>query len=40
MSVEETQASVTMEDFGGYALWGWIHGGVNVPATYGELSGG
>jgi glyoxylase-like metal-dependent hydrolase (beta-lactamase superfamily II) len=38
MSLEETVASVTMETFQGYALWGWVHSAVNVPMTYAELS--
>jgi hypothetical protein len=29
---------VTFEPYQGYALWGWIHEQVNVPATYGELA--
>jgi cyclase len=36
-TVEETVSAVTMEPFQGYALWGWIHTTVNVPATYSEL---
>lgn len=39
MSLEQTQASVTMDAFAGYALWDWIHTGVNVTATYSELGG-
>jgi cyclase len=35
-TVEETVAAVTMAPFQGYALWGWVHAVVNVPATYAE----
>lgn len=35
--IETTVAAVMMEDFQGYALWGWVHSAVNVPATYAEL---
>ncbi|MDX1744863.1 MAG: MBL fold metallo-hydrolase [Halobacteriales archaeon] len=38
MTAEETAGAVTMEDFQGYALWDWVHSGLNVPMTYGELS--
>ena len=34
--LEMTQAAVTMEEFRGYALWGWLHPMVNVPITYAE----
>jgi len=27
-----------MPDFQGYALFGWVHSGVNVPNTFKELS--
>lgn len=37
-TLEETVAAVTLDDFQGYALWGWVHVMVNVPATYAELS--
>jgi hypothetical protein len=36
--LETTQATVGMEDFQGYALWGWVHITMNVPMTYAELS--
>jgi cyclase len=26
-----------MEDFSGYALFGWVHPGLNVPAAYKDL---
>jgi cyclase len=38
MTVEQAQKSITMEKFQGYALWGWVHTGVNIPNTYKELS--
>jgi len=38
LSQEETVSAVTMEEFQGYALWGWIHDTVNVPVTYAEMS--
>jgi cyclase len=34
---EATVATVTLPEFQGYALWGWIHDQVNVPNTYAEL---
>lgn len=37
-TLDETVAAVTMEDYQGYALWGWVHTVVNVPATYADLS--
>jgi glyoxylase-like metal-dependent hydrolase (beta-lactamase superfamily II) len=37
-SLEQTVSRVSMSDFQGYALWGWIHNQVNVPKTYAELS--
>ncbi|PRQ06120.1 MBL fold metallo-hydrolase [Enhygromyxa salina] len=39
LTVEETVAAVSMEPFQGYALWDWIHSGVNVPTTHAELGG-
>ena len=38
MTVEQAQKNITMEKFQGYALWGWVHSGVNVPNTYKDLS--
>lgn len=38
LTLEQTVAAVTLEDFQGYALWGWIHEQVNVPNTYHELA--
>ena len=36
--LETTQATVTMEDYQGYALWDWVHTWVNLPAAHTELS--
>jgi cyclase len=38
MTLEQAQKSITMKKFQGYALWGWVHTGVNIPNTYKELS--
>ena len=38
LSLEETQQAVTMPNFQGYALFGWIHSAVNIPAVYKALS--
>jgi hypothetical protein len=38
-TLEQAVDSITMEPYQGYALWGWVHKTVNVPATYAELSG-
>lgn len=38
LTLDETVAALTLDDFRGYALWDWIHVTVNVPATYAELS--
>ncbi len=37
MTLEEAQREITMPAFQGYALWGWVHTGVNIPNTYKEL---
>lgn len=39
LSVEQTVEAVTLEEFQGYGLWGWIHRQVNVPTTHAELAG-
>lgn len=39
LSLEETVKSVTMPEFSGYALFGWVHPGLNVPAAYKDLTG-
>lgn len=36
LSVEQTVEQVTLDDFQGYALWGWVHSVLNVPAAYAE----
>ena len=38
LDLEGAVGAVTMDAFQGYALWGWVHSAVNVPATYGELA--
>ena len=38
MTLEEAQKTITLPDFQGYALFGWVHSGVNVPNTYKDLS--
>ncbi len=38
LTLEETVAKVTLPDFAGYALFGWVHPGLNVPAAYKDLS--
>ena len=37
LSVEDTVARVQLPDYQGYALFGWVHPGMNVPAAYNEL---
>lgn len=38
LSLEETVAEVQMTDYQGYALFGWVHPQLNVPAAYRDLS--
>lgn len=38
LSLEQTVAKVTMSEFTGYALFGWVHPSLNVPAAYKDLS--
>lgn len=38
LTLEQTQAAVTLPKFQGYALHGWVHSEMNVPAAYKELS--
>jgi glyoxylase-like metal-dependent hydrolase (beta-lactamase superfamily II) len=38
LSLEQTVKQVTMPEFGGYALFGWVHPGLNVVAAYQDLS--
>ncbi|MEE9319536.1 MAG: MBL fold metallo-hydrolase [Granulosicoccus sp.] len=37
LSLEETVKQVELLDFQGYALFGWVHPGLNVPAAYNDL---
>jgi cyclase len=38
LSLEQTIEQVGMPEFGGYALFKWVHAGLNVPSAYRELS--
>jgi len=38
LTLEQTVERVKMLEFGGYALFGWVHPGLNVPAAYKDLS--
>jgi glyoxylase-like metal-dependent hydrolase (beta-lactamase superfamily II) len=38
LSLEETIARVKLPEFAGYALFGWVHPGLNVPAAYKDLN--
>ena len=38
MTAEEAVETVSLPDFQGYALWGWVHNVINVPNTYAELA--
>ena len=37
LTLEETIASVRLPEFQGYALFGWVHPNMNVPAAYKDL---
>ncbi len=37
-SLEEAVAAVKLDEFRGYALFNWVHPGLNVPAAYKDLS--
>lgn len=37
LTLEDTVARVQMPEFGGYALFGWVHPGLNVPAAFKDL---
>ncbi|MBL4740235.1 MAG: MBL fold metallo-hydrolase [Sneathiella sp.] len=37
LSLEQTIERVQLSDFQGYALFGWVHPGLNVPAAYQDL---
>ncbi len=38
MTLEQAQKSITMPEFQGYALFGWVHTQVNVQAVFKDLS--
>ncbi len=38
LTLEQTVSQAAMPEFGGYALFGWVHPGLNVPAAYKDLS--
>jgi len=38
LTLEETIARVQLPEFAGYALFGWVHPGLNVPAAYADLN--
>ncbi len=37
LSLEGTVAQVQLPEYQGYALFGWVHPGLNVPAAYNDL---
>jgi glyoxylase-like metal-dependent hydrolase (beta-lactamase superfamily II) len=38
LTLEETVKEVAMPEYRGYALFDWVHPGLNVPAAYKDLS--
>ena len=38
LTLEQTVERVKMPEFGGYALFGWVHPSLNVLAAYKDLS--
>ncbi|MBF0446877.1 MAG: MBL fold metallo-hydrolase [Magnetococcales bacterium] len=38
LTLEQTVERVTLPEFGGYALFGWVHPKLNVPAAYKDLT--
>lgn len=40
LSLKQTVARVALPEFAGYAIFDWVHSGLNVPAAYRDLSGG
>ena len=38
LTLEQTVERVKMPEFSGYALFGWVHPGLNVPAAYRDLA--
>jgi glyoxylase-like metal-dependent hydrolase (beta-lactamase superfamily II) len=39
MTLEQTVEKLQMPDYQGYALFGWVHPSLNIPAAYKDLSG-
>jgi glyoxylase-like metal-dependent hydrolase (beta-lactamase superfamily II) len=37
LTLEQTVQQTPMSEFGGYALFGWVHAGLNVPAAHRDL---
>ncbi|WP_163930091.1 MBL fold metallo-hydrolase [Paraferrimonas sp. SM1919] len=37
LSLEETVKRVQLQEFSGYALFGWVHPALNIPAAYNDL---
>ena len=35
-TLEEVQQKVTMDAYQGYALFPWVHPGLNIPVAYAE----
>lgn len=38
LTLEQTVQAVALPEFAGYALFGWVHASLNVPAAYRDLS--
>jgi len=38
LSLEQTVQRVSLHEFRGYALFDWVHPGLNVPAAFKDLS--
>lgn len=38
LTLEQTVAKVTLPEFAGYVLFGWVHPSLNVPAAYKDLT--
>lgn len=38
LTLEQTIERVTLPEFQGYALHGWVHPGLNIPAAYNDLT--
>ncbi len=38
LTLEQTVLATPMQEFTGYALFGWVHPGMNVPAAYRDIS--